>query len=135
MSLAFTASGQKNVRQTQTYLGMAGNKHHAAILALAGFSLLPLSATAADGIKGEALFRANCSSCHKGGSNAIAKERTLNKEALEKFLGLESKDDISNFVRNSNVHRGALVFSGRMTADDYDDVAAYIYSQAVDGKW
>jgi cytochrome c6 len=87
--------------------------------------------------KGQAIFQSTCAACHKGGSNVIAKERTLTKEALTKFLGpLEGgPEDISTFVQNSNVHRGALVFSGRLTAEDYSNVAAYVYDQAMENKW
>jgi cytochrome c6 len=92
--------------------------------------------TAADfSTRGERMFQANCSSCHAGGKNAIAKTRTLEKEALEKFLFLKSEEDISDFVKNSDVHRGALVFAGRMSDEEYKDVARFVFDQAMEGKW
>jgi Cytochrome c, mono- and diheme variants len=87
--------------------------------------------------KGQAIFDSTCAACHKGGGNVVAKERTLTQEALTKFLGpLENgSEDISTFVQNSSVHRGALVFSGKLTEEDYTNVAAYIYDQAMENKW
>lgn len=104
------------------------------VVAMAGPS--SFYANAAELTKGQAIFDNTCAGCHKGGTNIIAKERTLTEEALKKFLGsVESPDDISNFVRNSSVHRGALVFSGRLTEEDYANVAAYVYDQAMEKKW
>jgi len=98
-------------------------------------STAPLAANAADVAKGEAVFQTTCIVCHKGGTNAIAKERTLEKDALEKFIGLESEANISSFVKDSNVHRGALAFSARLSDEDYKDVAAFVYNQAMENKW
>lgn len=85
---------------------------------------------------GEELFRQFCSSCHVGGTNAISKERNLQKEALEKFIGLtEEEDSIVKFVKNSNIHRGALAFTGRLSDQDFKDVARYVYVQAMESKW
>lgn len=105
----------------------------------------PMPANAAAGLssdvsiveKGQVIFDSTCAACHKGGGNVVAKERTLTQEALTKFLGpLENgSEDISTFVQNSSVHRGALVFSGRLTEEDYSNVAAYIYDQAMENKW
>ena len=98
---------------------------------------LPLPANAAVGsvTKGEQIFQANCASCHSEGKNVIAKTRTLEKEALEEFLRVKSADDISTFVRSSDVHRGALLFAARMNDQDYSDVATFVYDQAMEGKW
>eukprot|EP01083_Nonionella_stella_P042199 114133_1 len=94
-----------------------------------------LPANAADYTKGEDIFQANCSMCHAGGKNVIVKSRTLEKDALEKIFDLSKPDEISNFVKTSDVHRGALVFAGRMTDKDYTDVANYVINQAMEEKW
>lgn len=70
-----------------------------------------------------------------GGKNAIAKVRNLQQEALEKFIHMENADSISDFVKDSNLHRGALAFSGRMSEADYNDVAAFVYKQATENAW
>lgn len=84
---------------------------------------------------GETIFQQTCSSCHAGGSNVIAKEKTLYQDALIKFLAVENEEGISNFVKDSNIHRGALAFSGKLSEQDYEDVAAFVYKQAMEDKW
>ena len=94
---------------------------------------LPFTTNAASISKGEVVFQQTCAGCHKGGSNnAIGKERTLTKEDLEKFLGLENENDISRFARDSNE---ALVFSARLTDEDYVNVAVFVYDQAMKYNW
>mmetsp|Transcript_6697 Transcript_6697/g.12599 ORF Transcript_6697/g.12599 Transcript_6697/m.12599 type:complete len:213 (+) Transcript_6697:89-727(+) len=137
---SFVSTTLKARRRNETPL-----TEHAHVLAAAGFLVLSAGSTMVANAattesvveKGQAIFESTCAACHKGGSNAIAKERSLTKEALTKFLGpLENgSDDIQNFVQNSNVHRGALVFSGRLTEEDYSNVAAYVYNQAMENKW
>lgn len=91
--------------------------------------------------QGETIFQQTCSSCHVGGSNVIAKERSLQREALETFLGLNFVDqlnessNIANFVKDSNFHRGAMAFTGRLSDEDLKDVAAFVYIQAMENKW
>lgn len=85
--------------------------------------------------RGQRIFEQSCSTCHVGGQNAIAKKRTLEKEALVKFIFMEDETDISTFVRNSDVHRGALAFSGRLTDEDYNDIAKFVFEQAMNDKW
>ena len=85
---------------------------------------------------GQEIFRHFCSSCHAGGTNAISRERDLHKEALEKFIGLsEEEDSIIAFVKNSNVHRGALAFTGRLSDQDLKDVCRFVYIQSIENKW
>ena len=104
------------------------------IIAAVLLSVAPV-ANAADVANGELIFKQNCVSCHKNGVNVIAKQRPLQKEALEKFLRMEGPDDIVFFVKNSDLHRGALAFASRMTGEDYKDVSAYVYDQAMEDKW
>ncbi len=85
---------------------------------------------------GETLFQQTCSSCHPGGANVMSKERNLQKEALDKFIGLTQEENgIMNFVKDSNFHRGALAFTGRLSDQDFKDVASYVYKQAMEDKW
>lgn len=94
------------------------------------FNLVP-----PDMAKGEALFQQTCSSCHPGGTNVISKERNLQKEALEQFIGLKDEESIANFVKNSNVHRGALAFTDKLSDEDFKDIASFVYNQAIEDKW
>ena len=86
---------------------------------------------------GEVIFQQNCLTCHSGGKNMIVKQKTLQKGALEEFIGLKEGDAsrISDFVKSSDVHRGALAFSGRLSDQDFEDVASYVYKQAMEDKW
>ena len=95
-------------------------------------SLITIPAELSQGIY---VFQNSCASCHIGGSNVIAKERSLTKEALETFIGLEDSEDISNFIENSRLHRGALAFRGNLNDKDIADVSTYVYRQAVEEKW
>ena len=99
------------------------------------FSTTSASAVPVDLTRGEILFQQNCITCHMGGKNAIAKVRNLQQEALEKFIHMENANSISDFVKDRNLHRGALVFSGRMSEADYNDVAAFVYKQAMENAW
>jgi len=90
----------------------------------------------ADVARGESLFQQNCSSCHPQGNNVIVKERTLKKEALEKFIFLKDDENtIVNFVKDDNFHRGALAFGSKLNKQDFADVASFVYEQAMEEKW
>ncbi len=88
-----------------------------------------------DVARGESLFQQTCSSCHPQGNNVIAKERNLKKEALKNFIFLENEDTIANFVKDNNFHRGALTFAGKLSKQDFADVASFVYEQAMEDKW
>ena len=85
--------------------------------------------------RGEFLFQQTCSSCHPQGNNVIVKERNLKKEALKKFIFLEDENTIVNFVKDNNFHRGALAFAGKLSKQDFADVASFVYDQAMEDKW
>ncbi len=85
---------------------------------------------------GEELFSQNCSSCHPGGTNVISRERNLQKEALDKFIGLSDEEEgIISFVKNSNIHRGALAFTNKLSDQDFEDVGRFVYIQSMENKW
>jgi len=148
VSHAFTLGTPSNVPKPGSVLvktRMDGNKSN--ILSFLGtiaaaatiLTTVPFSANAADISQGKVVFEQSCAGCHKGGGNAMAKEKTLTQDAIQNFLGYDgetaSETDISRFVKDSNVHRGALAFSARLTDADYANVAAYIYDQAMLDKW
>nr|YP_009313423.1 Cytochrome c553 [Galaxaura rugosa]SCW21677.1 Cytochrome c553 [Galaxaura rugosa] len=87
-------------------------------------------AFAADIEAGEAIFNANCSACHIGGSNLIINDKTLKKDALETY-GMNSVDAITTQVANGN---GAMpAFGGRLNPEDIENVASYVLSQSEKG--
>ena len=87
-------------------------------------------AQAGDAAAGKGIFAANCAACHIGGGNAVMPQKTLKKEALEKY-GMYSADKIITQVTNGN---GAMPrFGGRLNPAQIENVAAYVLEQADKG--
>jgi len=84
--------------------------------------------------QGSKIFAQSCVMCHTDGRNVIAKQRDLSKKAIDEYIGLDVKS-IKKFIQDSNVHRRALAFSAKLTDTDYENVAAFVYNQAMDSKW
>ncbi len=84
-----------------------------------------------DAAKGAKVFTANCAACHVGGGNIVMAQKTLKKEALEKY-GMKSIEAITKQVTNG---KGAMPkFGGRLKPQQIEDVATYVLSQA-DKDW
>jgi len=101
------------------------------LLAIAVFGLaFSRPALAADTAKGGQIFGANCAACHIGGNNVVMANKTLKKDALEKY-GMDSMDAIVYQVING---KGAMpAFGGRLSDSDIENVAAYVLEQAETG--
>ena len=88
--------------------------------------------------KGEVLFNNNCASCHIGGNNVVNEQRTLKRDALEKFgIGLD-QPGIKDFVTNSLRHKNLVFFrveGGKLNPEQWEDVTTYISDQAKGDKW
>lgn len=84
----------------------------------------------ADQPDGQQIFNANCSACHIGGNNVIIANRTLRKEALEKYE-MKSLAAIKNQVINGK--NAMPAFGNRFEEDEIEAVAAYVLSQAEKG--
>ena len=95
-----------------------------------GIAISP--ALAADIDNGETIFEGNCAACHAGGQNVIMPEKTLEKEALDKFLagGRSEKSVITQVTNGKNA---MPAFGGRLDADAIADVAAYVIKSSNDG--
>lgn len=121
---------------TMTTPKLSTHVKNAAITVAFGWTVLATAnaAHAADIAAGSRLFQATCSSCHAGGKNLIAKEKTLDKETLEKYVGLDP-NDVQLYMRYSFLHRGAHLFGGNLSEKDFKDVVAYILDQALENKW
>ncbi|MDJ0508704.1 MAG: c-type cytochrome [Crocosphaera sp.] len=91
------------------------------------FSLASTSPALADG---KGIFSANCAACHSGGGNVVNAAKTLKKEALEKYE-MFSQEKIVYQVTNGKAAMPA--FKGRLSADQIEEVAAYVLSQAEAG--
>ena len=87
-------------------------------------------AFAGDAGAGATVFSANCAACHAGGGNVINPAKTLSSADLE-ANGKNSSDAIVTQVTNGN---GAMpAFGGRLSADDIENVAAYVLQQSSAG--
>jgi len=88
-------------------------------------------ALAADPASGAKVFSANCASCHAGGKNLVQANKTLKKDALEKF-GMYSAEAIIAQVTNGK--NAMPAFKSRLKPEQIEDVAAYVLGQA-DKDW
>lgn len=79
---------------------------------------------------GAKIFSANCSACHIGGGNIIIANKTLKKEALEKYE-MGSIEAIVNQVQNGKSAMPA--FRGRLSEEEIEDVASYVLEKAEQG--
>jgi cytochrome c6 len=92
--------------------------------------LFSAPAFAADAGAGATVFSANCAACHAGGGNVINPAKTLTQKDLE-ANGKNSADAIATQVTNGN---GAMpAFGGRLSADDIQNVAAYVLEKSAAG--
>lgn len=87
-------------------------------------------AYAADIAAGAGIFTANCASCHLGGRNIIMADKTLKKDALEKYA-MNSIEAITKQVTNG---KGAMpAFRGRLDEEQINNVAAYVLDKSEKG--
>lgn len=87
-------------------------------------------ALAGDAIIGSKIFSANCAACHLGGNNVIMANKTLKKEALDKY-GVNSLEAIINQVKKGK--NAMPAFGGRLSDKQIEDVATYVLQQAEKG--
>ena len=83
---------------------------------------------------GEVIFSGNCAACHAGGNNVIAAEKTLRKDALDKYLAGGRKES-SVVTQVTNGKNAMPAFGGRLSDEEIGDVAAYVIDQANGDKW
>lgn len=87
-------------------------------------------AQAANIKQGEQIFNAICSACHARGGNVIMGNKTLNKEALEKY-GMASAEKI---IQQINKGKNAMpAFKGRLKPQEIENVTAYVLMKAEQG--
>ncbi len=88
-------------------------------------------ALAGDTAAGKGIFTANCNACHLGGGNVVAgASKGLTKSALTKN-GVDTLEKIVYQVTNGK--NAMPAFKGRLTAEQIENVAAYVLSQAETG--
>ncbi len=91
---------------------------------------LDQTALAADVDHGAQIFSANCAACHAGGKNVVNGEKTLKKEALDKY-GMYDIEAIKTQVTKGKAAMPG--FLGRLSPSDIEDVASYVLAQADKG--
>lgn len=85
---------------------------------------------AADTVDGAKIFSANCSACHMGGGNVIMANKTLKKDALDKYT-MNSMEAIVTQVTNGK--NAMPAFKGRLNKKQIEDVASYVMEKAEKG--
>jgi cytochrome c6 len=101
------------------------------VLTALSFAVMPNSAHAGDIAKGNEVFTANCVGCHRGGQNFVKEQKTLQRDALEKYVGMD-EEKVTKFFKESFVHK---VVGGKLTDDEVADVVSYVVDQASGQKW
>ncbi|MEA5463070.1 cytochrome c6 PetJ [Leptothoe sp. PORK10 BA2] len=103
----------------------------AMVLAFVATALCMASpALAADADAGAQVFASTCAACHIGGGNVVNSAKTL-KQADLSANGKDTAAAIVTQVTNGN---GAMpAFGNRLTAEQIDNVAAYVLAKADQG--
>ncbi len=93
-------------------------------------------AYAGDIAQGKQVFSTNCVACHAGGRNVVQGNKTLKQDALETYLENYGADhNISAIVYQVTNGKNAMpAFSRRLTAEQIENVAAYVNNQA-ENSW
>ncbi|MBV6623934.1 MAG: c-type cytochrome [Rivularia sp. (in: Bacteria)] len=85
---------------------------------------------AASHAEGAKLFKQNCAACHAGGGNLVAANKTLKKDALEKY-DMYSKEAIVYQVTNGK--NAMPAFGKRLSSEQIESLAEYVLAQADKG--
>jgi cytochrome c6 len=102
------------------------------LLGIATFALAFIPSVFATDIEnGGRLFAANCAQCHAGGKNLVQPQKSLKKEALQKY-GMYSNEAIIAQVTNGK--NAMPAFGRRLKTNQIEDVAAYVLDRA-DKDW
>ena len=98
------------------------------LIALAALTVfMGQPALAADAAAGAKIFSANCTACHAGGGNVVMRNKTLKKEALEKYKMNSAEAIINQVTKGKNA---MPAFAGRLKPQQIQDVAAYVLDQS-----
>jgi cytochrome c6 len=87
-------------------------------------------ALAEDTANGAKIFSVQCAGCHDNGGNIVRRGKTLKLKALKRNQ-MDSQDAIATLVTNGKNNMSA--YKDRLTAQEIQDVAAYVLEQAKQG--
>ena len=137
---SFTPAALRSLKPTEAEQAKKQCIQAAASLSVGAFLMLanPSPAAAGDVGRGQQLFDMNCASCHGGGNNYVKEQKTLKRDALEKFgVGVEQKG-IQDWVTKSQQHKNLVFFKmdgGKLNEQQWEDVTTYVADQASGEKW
>jgi cytochrome c6 len=80
--------------------------------------------------QGKQIFTGNCAQCHMRGLNVVVRDKTLQKEALEKYGMYSQEAIVSQAMKGKNA---MPAFGRRLSQEQLENVAAYILDQAESG--
>ena len=115
--LAAPALAFAPVAQQRASVKVEARKEVAAATLGAAALLAPFAAFAGDIESGATIFAGNCAACHAGGNNVIAAEKTLRKDALDKYLAGGRKES-SVVTQVTNGKNAMPAFGGRLGDDE-----------------
>jgi len=83
---------------------------------------------------GAKIFSANCASCHIGGGNILIAEKTLRKEALQKYLEGYTTDSKNAIIYQLQNGKNAMpAFKNKLSEEEILEVSAYVLEKAEEG--
>ncbi len=102
------------------------------LLAIA-LTIINMNQALAETSNGARIFTSNCAACHVGGSNVLIANKTLKKEALEKYL--DTDPDLTQAIIHQilNGKNAMPAFKDRLSQMEIFDVSAYVLEQAEKG--
>ena len=98
------------------------------------FSPLPSMAVEGNIASGKEVFTSTCGGCHAGGQNFAKPNKTLQKEAIEKYVGSLSEDKVEDYFRKQFVHK-VIMKDKDLQDQQITDVITYVVDQATNEKW
>lgn len=105
------------------------------LLAIATLKLtFPSPVLAAEISSGAKIFQNNCSACHIGGGNILVSQKTLQKEALSKYLTNYNDDAIQAIIHQVENGKNAMpAFKNKLSEQEVLEVAAYVFQKSEQG--
>lgn len=89
--------------------------------------VLPFPVKAANLEQGAKVFEIQCAGCHVNGGNIIRRGKNLKLKALERN-GYNTIEAVTEIVTHGKANMSA--FKDRLSAEEVQDVAAYVLDQA-----
>jgi cytochrome c6 len=104
----------------------------AAIVFFNSIIIYPVLAT--EKFNGRQIFNDNCASCHIGGANILIEHKTLQSEALSKYLENYDIEPIQAIIHQVRNGKGAMPnFKNKLSEEEIIEVAAYVFQKAEKG--